>query len=110
MWVGASRREIDDFPSVARRRAGQSLRLVQEGLQPEDWKPMGSVGLGVRELRVRQTEGGVVQYRVIYVARFREAVYVLHAFEKKARATPAHHVEVARARYRAMLRERRANS
>lgn len=102
-WLGDSRQSVKDFPPVARQRAGRQLARVQDGLEPDSWKPMPSIGLGVNEIRVR--EGGA--FRVIYVAKFPEAVYVLHAFQKKARKTPPTDVELARTRYRAMLNERK---
>jgi phage-related protein len=102
-WIGPARRELRDFPPPARREAGINLKLVQDGLDPEDWKPMESVGPGAREIRVRTFDGGTMQHRVIYVAKFAEAVYVLHAFEKKTEQTSLHDVEVAAARYRQML-------
>jgi phage-related protein len=95
-----------DFPPAARRIAGYNLGFLQEGDEPEDWKPMEAVGSGACELRIRTHEGGTVQRRVIYVARFQEAVYVLHAFAKKTQSTSQHNIEVARARYAQMLRER----
>lgn len=76
---------------------------MQEGLESTDHKPMASIGLGVFEIRVH-TEGA---FRVICVAKFAEAVYVLHAFQKKTRKTPKAEVELARKRYRAMLNERK---
>ena len=78
------------------------MRRVQDGELPVDWKPMPTVGPGVNELRVRA--GGA--YRVLYVAKFAEAVYVLHAFEKKTRKTARLDVELARQRYRNLVRER----
>ena len=72
-WLGNSRENIRDFPHDPRREAGYQLERVQAGKDPEDWKPMPTVGLGVKEIRVR--EGGA--FRVIYVARFAEAVYGL---------------------------------
>ena len=66
--------------SAAKRRAGYELYLVQSGLGPSDWKPMSSVGAGVREIRVRSGR----EHRVLYVAKFEEGIYVLHAFEKKS--------------------------
>ena len=75
---------------------------MQQGLDPDDWKPMTSVGPGVREIRI-QTD---LAHRVFYVATFDESVYVLHAFEKKTRKTPPHHVTLARDRYRALLKKR----
>lgn len=102
VWLGSARRDLRAFPSDARRRSGFQLRRVQQGLDPDDWKPRVSVGPGVREIRVR-TE---LAYRVFYLAMFEEAVYVLHAFEKKTRKTPAPDVTLARDRYRGLLKKR----
>lgn len=106
-WIGRARREYEAFPAKAMRDAGHALAVLQSGCDPEDWKPMETIGRGACELRVRVWDGGTVHYRVIYVARFPEAVYVLHAFEKKTEATSRHDLEVARVRYSSMLRERR---
>lgn len=105
-WAAASHRELKAFPREAQHAAGVGLLRLQHGLLPRDGKPMEGVGRGVCELRVRVAGSGVTHDRVLYVARFPEAVYVLHAFEKKTRATPRHHLDVARARYRKILRER----
>jgi phage-related protein len=102
VWLGNSLAEVRSFVPEARRRAGQALRRVQAGQLPIDWKPMPDIGPGVSELRVRA--GGA--YRVIYVAKFAEAVYVLHAFEKKSRKTARLDAELARQRYRNLVRER----
>ncbi|HSU13680.1 type II toxin-antitoxin system RelE/ParE family toxin [Longimicrobium sp.] len=109
-WVGAAYRELVGFTDEARRAAGYNLKLVQQGVMPEDWKPMEAVGLGTYELRIATGASGSVQHRVLYVAKFEEAVYVLHAFEKKARTTPQHDLEIGRARYAEMLRIRRERS
>lgn len=101
-WLGSARRDVRAFPVDARRRSGFQLRRVQQGLDPDDWKPMTSVGPGVREIRI-QTE---LAHRVFYLATFEEAVYVLHAFEKRTRTTPAHDVKLARDRFRALLKKR----
>lgn len=105
-WIGPARRELRNFPPLAPHEAGLNLSLVQAGEEPKDWKPMEQVGPGARELRVRTFEGGTVQHRVVYVAKFPEAVYVLHAFEKKTEKTSPHNLQVAQARYREMLRDR----
>jgi len=76
-WLGSSRTDIRAFPRDARRIAGVELRRVQQGLDPLDWKPMTSVGPGVREIRVHTG----LEHRVVYVAKFAEAIYVLHVFE-----------------------------
>ena len=102
-WLGSSRESIRDFPDDPRREAGYQLERVQAGKDPADWKPMPSVGLGVKEIRVR--DGGA--YRVIYVARFAEAIYVLHAFQKKATKTPKPDIEIARKRFRELVQERK---
>jgi phage-related protein len=102
-WLGDSLERVQEFPDAAKHEAGYQLERVQAGKEPADWKPMPSVGLGVNEIRVR--EGGA--FRVIYVAKFPEAVYVLHAFQKKARKTPKTEIDVARDRYRAMVNERK---
>ncbi len=78
LWLESSRRDVRAFPRAARRMAGFQLRRVQRGLDPIDWKPMGSVGPGVREIRVHTG----VEHRILYVAKFGEAVYVIHAFGK----------------------------
>lgn len=105
-WVGAADRELKAFPDEARQEAGYALWRVQQGREPSDWKPMYAVGAGVCEIRVRTSGPRVVQHRVIYVARYAEAVYVLHAFAKKSARTSQHNIEVARARYRTLLRQR----
>ena len=102
-WLGDSREPIREFPDAAKHDAGYQLERVQAGKEPADWKAMASVGLGVNEIRFR--EGGA--FRVLYVANFPEAVYVLHAFQKKARKTPKTETDVARNRYRAMVNERK---
>lgn len=106
-FVGRARKELQGFPKLARSLAGVSLFRVQEGRDPSNWKPMDGVGPGACEIRIRSVEGGTVQHRVVYVAKFPEAVYVLHAFEKKTQQTPEHHLELAAARYKQMLRDRR---
>lgn len=102
-WLGSSRRDLRAFPSEVRRTAGFQLLRVQLGLEPSDWKPLPTVGAGVREIRIH-TE---TEHRVCYVARFAEAIYVLHAFEKRSQKTARGDVEVARTRYQALIAWRR---
>src|SRR5213592_4820987 len=102
IWLGDSRDKIRGFPDAARQIAGFQLWRVQRGLEPTDWKPMPSVGPGVQEIRIH-TDG---EHRVVYVARFDEAIYVLHAFEKKTRKTRRADVDVAGKRFRDVLRDR----
>jgi phage-related protein len=95
-FIGSTRKALRAFPSQIRRVAGYQLFRVQNGLEPSDWKPMKTVGRGVREIRLHH-EG---QYRVIYVANLRDAVYVLHAFQKKKQGTRIHDIEKAKQRLR----------
>ncbi|HZF13342.1 MAG TPA: type II toxin-antitoxin system RelE/ParE family toxin [Thermoanaerobaculia bacterium] len=94
IWIGASFEDLRDFPPEARRVAGYELRRIQRGSMPTDWKPMLSVGPGVNEIRIHTH----VEHRVIYVAKFEEAVYVLHAFEKKSQQTRDTDLALARRR------------
>ncbi len=96
-FIGGAKDELSAFPRAARNRAGHELFLVQVGRDPDDWKPMPSVGPSAREIRVQDPSGA---FRVIYVARFEDAVYVLHAFQKKSRKTSRLDLELARKRYR----------
>jgi len=82
--------------------AGFQLWRVQRGLEPNDRKPMPSVGLGVQEIRIHTGS----EHRVLYVARFAEAIYVLHAFEKRTRRTPKDAVDLARQRLRSLINSR----
>ena len=97
-FLGTAKDDLSAFPVAAKARAGYELFMVQVGREPDDWKPMPSVGAGAREIRVRDRTGA---FRVIYVARFGGAVYVLHAFQKKSQKTARRDIELARARYRA---------
>ena len=102
VWLGDSLVRVRDFPADAKRELGYQLERVQNEREPADWKPMSSVGVGVNEIRARI--GGA--FRVIYVAKFQEAVYVLHAFQKKSSKTARRNVELARDRFRVLIRER----
>jgi phage-related protein len=103
-FLGDSRRALRGFPDEARRTAGFQLETVQYGGVPDDWRSMPSIGPGAAEIRVRESGGA---FRVIYVAKFQEAVYVLHAFQKTTRRTARRDLELARTRYREMTRDRR---
>ncbi|MCD0505299.1 type II toxin-antitoxin system RelE/ParE family toxin [Bordetella petrii] len=93
-----------EFPDDPRRDAGFQLSKVQAGLEPDDWKPFDDVGAGTREIRIRDASG---IFRVMYVAKFEEAVYVLHCFQKKTQATSKRDKDIATARYRAVANARR---
>jgi len=95
-FVGSSLDDLRNFPDEARRAAGFELRAVQSGLDPSDWKPMPTIGYGAREIRIHV----LGEWRVIYVANFNDAVYVLHSFRKKTRKTSRPDIELARQRYK----------
>lgn len=101
-WLGSSYRDLLAFPEQARREAGYQLGFVQFGFEPTDWKPMSTIGKGVKEIRIHV--GG--EFRVIYVAKFEEAVYVLHAFRKKTQRTPKRDLDAAKTRFRELRQER----
>jgi phage-related protein len=96
IFKGNSLESIRNFPLEARREAGFQLDRVQNGLEPLNWKPLNTIGLGVKEIRIRDTSG---IYRVIYVAKFADAVFVLNAFQKKQQKTPQSEIAVARKLY-----------
>lgn len=102
IWLGDSREAISAFPEAARQIAGFQLWRVQRGLEPNDWKPMPSVGPGVQEIRIHTG----AEHRVFYIAKVEEAVYVLHAFEKRTRRTPKEAIDLARHRLRWLLNQR----
>lgn len=99
---GTSLDDLREFPLEAKREAGHQIDLVQNGIEPDDWKPMGSVGSGAKEIRIRDAAGA---FRVIYVAKFADAIYVLHCFQKKTEQTSKHDIDLAEERYRDLKRE-----
>jgi len=101
-WLGSSLEDVRAFPAEARRAAGYQLGRVQQGLMPDDWKPMTSVGVGVYEIRIHTG----LEHRVFYVAKHEEAVYVIHAFEKRTPRTSEADIALARKRLADVLRLR----
>jgi phage-related protein len=90
-FIGTSLEDLSQFPTEAKRAAGFELWQIQSGLDPSDWKPMSSVGIGVREIRIHV--GG--EWRLLYVTKFAQAVYVRHAFRKKTQRTPQSDIDLA---------------
>lgn len=101
-WIGSSLDDLRGFPENARSRAGYQLRRIQEGLMPSDWKSMPSVGAGVLAIRIHTGR----QHRVFYIAKFEEAIYVLHAFEKKTQRTAKGDLDLARKRLATVIGHR----
>lgn len=103
MWMGTALDDVRAFPPQARRAAGYQLRRVQAGLAPSDSKPLSGVGPGVVEIRLR----GRLEHRIVYVAKFAEALYVLHAFQKKSQRTSRPDLDLIRDRLRQLHSHRR---
>jgi phage-related protein len=97
VFLGDTLERLRAFPQHARRNCGYQLDRVQQGLDPDDWKPIVSVGQGVREIRVRDANGA---YRVMYVSNWKDAIYVLHAFQKKTQRMPSRDLALAQQRLR----------
>ena len=103
-WVGSSYDDLLAFPKAPRKEAGFQLGKVQAGIEPTDWKPFDEIGSGTREIRMSDAKGifpGDVRRQV------REAVYVLHCFQKKTQATSKQDRDIAAARYRAVVSTRK---
>lgn len=103
VFVGDSLERLREFPVDVRHDSGYQLDRIQRGQMPDDFKPMPSIGKGVEEIRIWDDSG---TYRVIYTARLRDAVYVLHAFQKKTQATSKRDIDLARQRLAQAQKER----
>jgi phage-related protein len=101
-FCGGSLDDLRTFPEDARREAGHQLDQVQQDREPDDWKPMPSIGAGVREIRIREASGA---FRVIYVAKFAAAIFVLHCFQKKTQKTSRADVVLATQRLQDLIKE-----
>ena len=99
---GSALGDLRAFPETARREAGYQLDKVQNEQMPTDWKPMATVGKGVQEIRIRDESGA---FRVIYVAKFSDAIYVLHCFQKKTQKTSKADIDLAAKRYGDLVKE-----
>jgi phage-related protein len=101
-FLGDALETLRSFPDNARREAGFQMDKVQRGGEPDDWKPLRAVGPGVKEIRIRDEAGA---FRVIYLAKLADAVYVLHCFQKKTEQTSDKDIELARKRYKELMRK-----
>lgn len=101
IWLGSSKADLKSFPAAVVDDMGHQLFLVQCGLEPDDWKPMASVGNGVKEIRVKDIAG---IFRTVYLATRPEAIYVLHCFQKKTQQTAPRDIDLARKRLKNVLR------
>jgi phage-related protein len=102
-WLGSTHQTVKGYTVKVKQEIGYNLDKVQRGLTPHDWKPMPSVGHGVKEIRIHEEN----EYRILYVAKFAESIYVLHAFIKKSEQTLKREIDLAKHRYIEMLTMRR---
>ena len=101
IWVGSAKKDLQQhFSRMAQREAGHQIYRLQEGFDPKDWKPLHGVGPSVREIRIHAEN----EYRIIYVAQFEEALYILHSFVKKTQKTSQRDLELARERLNQVLK------
>lgn len=103
VFLGRALDDLREFPLSARRAMGYQLDRVQHGLEPDDWKPMAGIGVGVREIRLRDAHGA---WRSIYLAKLPDAVYVLHCFQKKTQKSPQADIALAKARLTELVARR----
>src|ERR1700693_793691 len=94
-WIGASRQRLRNFPDEAKNIAGNQIWLLQIGRQPDDSKPVKTIGPGVFEIRIHRPH----EYRIMYVAKFPEAIYILHCFAKKTQEISLKELNVVRRAY-----------
>lgn len=105
IWMGSSYDDLLAFPEGPRRQAGYQLHRIQAGLGAEDWKPMTEIGPGIAEIRLRDGPGA---WRVFYLARLDEAIYILHRFNKKSQRTSDRDKAIGKARYKAVMQYHRS--
>lgn len=101
VWTGSSKADLKSFPAAVMDDMGYQLFLVQCDIEPTDWKPMSTVGQGVKEIRVRDATG---IFRTLFLATRPEAIYVLHCFQKKTQQTASRDIALARQRLKGILR------
>ena len=104
-WMGTSLKDLMAFPDTVKKEAGYQLHRVQNGLNPENWKPFQTVGVGTKEIRISE-DGNA--FRVLFVAKFADKIFVLHSFQKKSQKTSSQDIRIAKARYSAILSEEKS--
>ena len=103
IWLATTHSTIKEYPDNVRREIGYNLSKIQHGLDPADWKPMTGIGQGIKEIRIHAEN----EYRILYLTKFQEAIYVLHTFVKKTQQTSQKELNIGRKRYIEMLQHRR---
>jgi phage-related protein len=102
-WMGRSRDTVRHFPKATKEQVGYQLYRLQKGLTPTDWKPLKTVGKGAMEIGLHVPH----EHRIVYVAKYEEAVYVLHAFEKKQQKTAKREIAIALKAYSTLIESKR---
>ena len=102
-WVGTSYKDLLQFPDAAKQDAGYQLHRIQNGFDPENWKPLQNIGAGIREIRISE-DGNI--FRVIYVTKFADKIYVLHSFQKKTQKTSPKDINIVKIRYNSIVGEK----
>lgn len=102
IFLASALDDLKKFSPVARREAGHQIDQIQKGLEPDDWKPMSDIGSGVNEIRIHADN----EYRILYVAKLPEAIYILHAFVKKTEKTEKKDIDLASKRLKELIQER----
>ena len=100
-WQGSTLKDVGGFTKLAKRMIGHELMRVQARLEPSDWKPMSSIGKGVREIRVHADK----EYRVLYVTKINDVIHVLHVLVKKSQKTSKKDIEIAKSRYQELFKQ-----
>lgn len=106
-WRGSSLEDLKAFPESACAVAGKQLRNIQHGIEPNDFKPINDWGAGVIEIRLDDNSKA---YRVVYIAKFEDKIYVLHSFQKKLQRTSQKDVNIIKVRYKEVIHERRTKN
>jgi phage-related protein len=102
-WVGTSYKDLLEFPDAAKQETGYQLHRIQNGFDPENWKPLQNIGAGVREIGISE-DGNI--FRVMYVTKFANKIYVLHSFQKKTQKTSTKDINIVKIRYNSIVAEK----
>lgn len=103
-FIGSSLDYLREFPQHVRGLAGAELRRIQRGEQPLQGRSMRIIGAGTFEIKMKDHKGA---FRVFYVTKFKEMIYVLHAFQKKSQKTSRKDIALGQQRYKEMLELRK---
>jgi phage-related protein len=102
VFLGNSEKTMRSFSLDVQKDFALNFHMLERGLEPLDWKPMKSIGLGVREIRVKDRDG---IYRAIYVLKVKDKIHILHVFQKKSQKTAKHDLDLAKARMKLIIME-----